>query len=84
MTSNKAKIANNFNLRTASAVIGFILKLTKYPVYIEKNDRRVNATSLLGLLSLEIKKGDEVLVLTQQEQDLKPVIEFLETEEKIK
>jgi phosphotransferase system HPr (HPr) family protein len=38
---------------------------------LEKNNRRVNGKSLLGLLSLGVRKGDAVTLICENEKDLK-------------
>lgn len=40
-------------------------------VLLEKNSRRVNGKSLLGLLSLGVRKGDAVTLICENGKDLK-------------
>ena len=58
-----------FNLsgRTAALFEQEIQNTLKNTVQLEKFNRRVNAKSLLGVLSLGIKKGDTVSVVYQDE-----------------
>ena len=58
-----------FNLsgRTAALFEQEIQNTLKNTVQLEKFNRRVNAKSLLGILSLGIKKGDTVSVFYQDE-----------------
>ena len=58
-----------FNLsgRTAALFEQEIQNTIKNTVQLEKFNRRVNAKSLLGILSLGIKKGDTVSVFYQDE-----------------
>ena len=58
-----------FNLsgRTAALFEQEIQNTLKNTVKLERFNRRVNAKSLLGVLSLGIKKGDTVSVVYQDE-----------------
>ena len=58
-----------FNLsgRTAALFEQEIQNTLKNNVQLERFNRRVNAKSLLGVLSLGIKKGDTVSVVYQDE-----------------
>ena len=58
-----------FNLsgRTAALFEQEIQNTLKNTVQLERFNRRVNAKSLLGVLSLGIKKGDTVSVVYQDE-----------------
>ena len=58
-----------FNLsgRTAALFEQEIQNTLKNTVQLEKFNRRVNAKSLLGILSLGIKKGDTVSIVYQDE-----------------
>jgi phosphotransferase system HPr (HPr) family protein len=38
-------------------------------IYIEKNDRRANAKSLLGVMSLGIDSGDQLKVIAEGEDE---------------
>ena len=53
--------------RTAALFEQEIQNTLKNTVQLEKFNRRVNAKSLLGILSLGIKKGDTVSVFYQDE-----------------
>ena len=58
MTSRSVTIQNNVGLHARPATF-FIQKANTYrsSIWVEKDDRRVNAKSLLGVLSLGITKG---------------------------
>ena len=58
MISKNVTIQNNVGLHARPATF-FIQKANTYQssVWVEKEDRRVNAKSLLGVLSLGITKG---------------------------
>ena len=63
MISREVKIINSVGLHARPATF-FIQKAQSYnsSVWVEKDDRRVNAKSLLGVLSLGITK-DSVITL---------------------
>ena len=58
MVSKEVTIKNNVGLHARPATF-FIQKANSYKssIWVEKDDRRVNAKSLLGVLSLGIVKG---------------------------
>ena len=58
MISREVTIKNNVGLHARPATF-FIQKANSYKssIWVEKDDRRVNAKSLLGVLSLGIVKG---------------------------
>jgi len=58
MTSQNVTIQNNVGLHARPATF-FIQKANSFKssIWVEKEDRRVNAKSLLGVLSLGIVKG---------------------------
>ena len=58
MVSREVTVNNNVGLHARPATF-FIQKANSYKssIWVEKDDRRVNAKSLLGVLSLGIVKG---------------------------
>ena len=64
MVSREVKICNTVGLHARPATF-FIQKANtfKSSVWIEKDDRKVNAKSLLGVLSLGIAKGMVVTLI---------------------
>ncbi len=64
MVSRNITIKNSVGLHAKPATF-FIQKANSYKsyVWVEKDDRRVNAKSLLGVLSLGITKGMEVTLI---------------------
>lgn len=46
-------------------------------LYMEKDVRKINAHSLLGLLSLGVKKGDKINFYSENEQALDFISEML-------
>lgn len=72
MISREVTITNSIGLHARPATF-FIQKANAYKasVWVEKDDRRVNAKSLLGVLSLGIAQGMTVTLLAdgQDEED---------------
>lgn len=64
MLSRDVTIQNNVGLHARPATF-FIQKANSYKssIWVEKEDRRVNAKSLLGVLSLGIVKGMTVTLI---------------------
>ena len=77
MISRSVTIQNNHGLHARPATF-FIQKANSYKssIWVEKEDCRVNAKSLLGVLSLGIAKGMTVK-LTAEGQDEEAAIEGL-------
>ena len=75
MVKREVTITNNIGLHARPATF-FIQKANtfKSSVWIEKDERKVNAKSLLGVLSLGIAKGDVVTLIadgTDEDEALK-------------
>lgn len=64
MISKDVTVQNNVGLHARPATF-FVQKANSFKssIWIEKGDRRVNAKSLLGVLSLGIAKGTVITVL---------------------
>ena len=64
MVSREVKITNNIGLHARPATF-FIQKADSYKssVWVEKDDRKVNAKSLLGVLSMAIAGGSTVTLI---------------------
>lgn len=64
MISRDVTIKNNVGLHARPATF-FIQKANSYKssIWVEKDDRRVNAKSLLGVLSLGIVGGTEITII---------------------
>lgn len=62
---NKSTVINNQVGLHARPATFFIQKANEFKssIWVEKEDRRVNAKSLLGVLSLGIVKGTEVNII---------------------
>ena len=77
MITKEVKISNAIGLHARPSTF-FIQKANSYSssIWVEKDDRKVNAKSLLGVLSLGIAKG-MTIVLTADGQDEELAIEGL-------
>ena len=66
MTKRDVTITNNIGLHARPATF-FIQKANSYKslIWIEKEDRKINAKSLLGVLSLGIAKGMTVTLVAE-------------------
>ena len=64
MISREVLISNNIGLHARPATF-FIQKANSFKssIWIEKDDRRVNAKSLLGVLSLGIMGGTDIRII---------------------
>ena len=64
MTSKEVVVNNQVGLHARPATF-FIQKANEYKssIWVEKEDRRVNAKSLLGVLSLGIVKGTGITLI---------------------
>ena len=78
MLSKSIVVQNQVGLHARPATF-FIQKSNEFKssIWVEKDDRRVNAKSLLGVLSLGITKGMEITIITDG-TDEKEAIEALE------
>lgn len=65
MLSKTITVQNQVGLHARPATF-FIQKSNEFKssIWIEKDERRVNAKSLLGVLSLGITKGTEITIVT--------------------
>ena len=63
MFSKEVTIQNSVGLHARPATF-FIQKANEFKssIWVEKDDRRVNAKSLLGVLSLGIQKGTRIMI----------------------
>ncbi len=79
MITKEMKVNNRSGLQSKTAAI-FIQKASGYKasIWIEKGERKANAKSLLGLLSLCIADGNKVVVTAEGEDEAKAVEELEE------
>ncbi|MBQ8848914.1 MAG: HPr family phosphocarrier protein [Clostridia bacterium] len=70
MTQREVTITNNIGLHARPATF-FIQKANSFKssIWIEKDDRKVNAKSLLGVLSMGIAKGMTVTLLADGQDE---------------
>lgn len=66
------KNSQGLEARTAAKLIQLISNY-KSSIWIEKADRKANAKSLLGLLSLTIRPGEKILISAEGEDALDSV-----------
>ena len=83
MISKNVTIQNNVGLHARPATF-FIQKANTYQssVWVEKEDRRVNAKSLLGVLSLGITKGMTVTLIadgSDEKESIDGLAELIDT-----
>ena len=66
MVSKNVVVMNQVGLHARPATF-FIQKANEYKssIWVEKEERRVNAKSLLGVLSLGIVKGTEIALIAE-------------------
>lgn len=70
MISREVQVTNNIGLHARPATF-FIQKANCYKstIWVEKEDRRVNAKSLLGVLSLGIAKGMTITLIADGQDE---------------
>ena len=70
MISRTVTVNNNYGLHARPATF-FIQKANSYrsSIWVDKDERRVNAKSLLGVLSLGIEKGMEITLIADGEDE---------------
>ena len=83
MTTREVKISNAIGLHARPATF-FIQKANTYnsSIWVEKDDRKVNAKSLLGVLSLGIAKGMTIVLVadgTDEELALEGLTNLINT-----
>ena len=78
MISKNVTIQNNVGLHARPATF-FIQKANEYKssVWIEKDEKRVNAKSLLGVLSLGVTKGTNITIIADGVDEEKAVGELV-------
>ena len=84
MISKEVTVKNQVGLHARPATF-FIQKANEYKasVWVEKNERKVNAKSLLGVLSLGITKGTEIKLIadgTDEEEAVDGLIELISSD----
>ncbi len=79
MITKELTVKNRSGLQSKTAAI-FIQKASGYKssIWIEKGERKANAKSLLGLLSLGIADGNKVSITAEGEDEAKAIEELEE------
>lgn len=79
MVTKEITLSGRQGLESKPAAI-FIQKASNFKstIWVEKNDRRVNAKSLLGLLSLAAENGNKVTIIAEGEDEQLAVNELSE------
>ena len=83
MYSNTVKVLNQVGLHARPATF-FIQKSNEFKssIWVEKDERRVNAKSLLGVLSLGIAGDTEITILADgvdEEEALNALVKLIES-----
>ena len=83
MVSSKVTVQNSVGLHARPATF-FIQKANEFKssIWVEKDERRVNAKSLLGVLSLNLVQGAEISIIADGSDDaeaVKTLVELIET-----
>ena len=83
MVSNEVTVQNSVGLHARPATF-FIQRANEFKssIWVEKDERRVNAKSLLGVLSLGIVKGTKINIVadgSDQEEAVKTLVDLIES-----
>lgn len=84
MTNKKVTVTNTVGLHARPATF-FIQKANEYKssIWVESEERRVNAKSLLGILSLGIIQGTEIDIIANgvdEEDAVEGLVELLKSD----
>ena len=83
MISSDVTVQNSVGLHARPATF-FIQRANEFKssIWVEKDERRVNAKSLLGVLSLGIVKGTTIKIVadgSDEEEAVKTLVELIES-----
>ena len=83
MVSSVVAVQNSVGLHARPATF-FIQRANEFKssIWVEKDERRVNAKSLLGVLSLGIVKGTSISIIadgSDEEEAVKTLVELIES-----
>ena len=83
MVSNEVTVLNSVGLHARPATF-FIQRANEFKssIWVEKDERRVNAKSLLGVLSLGIVKGSKISIIadgSDEDEAVKTLVELIES-----
>lgn len=84
MVSSEVMVMNTVGLHARPATF-FIQRANSFKssIWVEKDDRRVNAKSLLGVLSLGIVKGTTITLIadgTDDEEAIKTLVSVIQSD----
>lgn len=66
--------------RAAAELMRVLAIEVTQPIFLSKDNREINLNSLLGVLSLGIKKGDLVVISSHSEEALNKTISIINKE----
>lgn len=83
MVSSEVAVQNSVGLHARPSTF-FIQRANEFKssIWVEKDERRVNAKSLLGVLSLGIVKGTSISIIadgSDEEEAVKTLVELIES-----
>lgn len=83
MVSSEVVVQNSVGLHARPATF-FIQRANEFKssVWVEKDERRVNAKSLLGVLSLGIVKGTKISIIadgSDEEEAVKTLVDLIDS-----
>ena len=83
MVSSEVVVQNSVGLHARPATF-FIQRANEFKssIWVEKDERRVKAKSLLGVLSLGIVKGTQISIIadgSDEEEAVKTLVELIES-----
>lgn len=79
MFSKEVRVTNQVGLY-AKAATTFVQKANEFKstIWVEKEERRVNAKSLLGILSMGLTKDSEMTILAEGKDEQEAVMALIE------
>ena len=79
MITKRATLTNQVGLHARPATF-FIQKANEFKcsIWIEREERKVNAKSLLGVLSLGVVKGGEINIIAEGEDEVEAMDALME------
>lgn len=77
MESKTIVVKNKIGLHARPAAL-FVQMASKFlsNIYVEKNGRKVNAKSIMGIMALGVCQGDEIILYAQGEDERKAIEEL--------
>ncbi|TCK93486.1 catabolite repression HPr-like protein/phosphocarrier protein [Natranaerovirga hydrolytica] len=81
--SIKVKLASGFEARPVALFVQVASKFES-SIYVEMEEKKVNAKSIMGMMSLGVLEGEEITVVaegTDEEEAIKEIEEYLSESE---